>query len=223
MKCNTTFSELALGCLLVVLTSCHPIAPTTPAPAAAPLAAAPCGGVHRWDVKTASDAGIQNQLNPNQTVDTTVHDLIARDEAKPWRVNMPRQVTFDATPPKQAVEKTVWKITEVLLVSFKLERDQDIHLEVMDPDPKYSSAVMTIEFPDTDCRGAFASPFKPQMAKARQDVITSCGNPPTGGAKLKGSATITGIGFFDREHRLGAETIELHPALSFMSGSCKRK
>ena len=49
-----------------------------------------------------------------------------------------------------------------------------------------------------------------------------CPHPKTAFQNLKGSATITGVGFFDRPYGDGhaLHGIELHPALSFKSTNC---
>jgi hypothetical protein len=203
----------ACGVCLVILACKTPPPPPPPPP---PAPGANCGGVNRWDVKTASDGAI-NQVNVKQTVDTNVATLTDRMLVKPWKKKLPRQIGFDVAN-GSAVEGTDWKLC-VEVVDFKLEADDDIHLHVIDP--KKPKPVLTVEFPDTNCMGAVASPLKAQMAQARQDLTKAFGNPPKGGYKgVKGTALITGIGFFDQEHIQGAETIEVHPGLSFDVTTC---
>jgi hypothetical protein len=206
--------------LFLVLSGCRkqtsPQSP--PAPGLARGGDAPCGGIQRWDVKTASDAGVKAQVNPNNPVATTIHDLVKRKSPNPWKVDLVRQINFDAIGGNLAVEKTVWQVNEVILVKFVLEGDNDIHLIVQDPDPKFKT-LLNIEFPDTTCKGAIDSPFKAQMLAARNALIAKCGNPPKSYKNLKGTANLTGIGFFDKEHGAAASTNELHPALSF-TGTC---
>lgn len=205
--------------LTIGLIGCRKQVQPPPPPGPPGIAVAqPCGGVQRWDVKTASDKNVNKVVNPAKVVPTTVHDLLLRKKVNPWKVNLPRQIAFDAAT-NPAVEKTAWQINEVPLVKIKFEPDNDIHLIVRDRDPKFAKSLLTIEFPDTACKGAFDSPFKAQMANARKAVITACGNPPKHYKKIKGSATITGIGFFDKEHGAPSST-ELHPAIEFQ-GKCK--
>ena len=66
------------------------------------------------------------------------------------------------------------------------------------------------------------------MTAARKAFVTSCGQPPTSSFKpLSGTATVTGVGFYDRDHGQTARDtlgdgfdIELHPILAF-TGGCK--
>jgi hypothetical protein len=61
------------------------------------------------------------------------------------------------------------------------------------------------------------------MDAARAALVAACGSPNTSSFKnLTGTATLTGVGFFDIIHGqtgFAPNGIELHPVLSF-SGSC---
>ena len=61
------------------------------------------------------------------------------------------------------------------------------------------------------------------MQAARSSLVSACGSAPTSSFKsLSGTATLTGVGFFDVIHGqtgVAPNGIELHPILSF-SGSC---
>ncbi len=125
------------------------------------------------------------------------------------------------TPRQKGVEMTTYRV-RVALVRATVEDDHDIHLVVATP--SNHAQTMIVEFPDTNCTGAAASPKKAQMKAARSAVFNDC--PKIGPGKfteLSGSATITGVGFWDSIHGqsgVAPNGIELHPALSF-SGTCK--
>lgn len=193
-------------------------------------------GSDRWDVKTLSDKLVKNVTK--KPVNATVNALQARARPgwnpPPWAKDKPRQWDFlgpkEKVKPELSVERTVWHLTEARLISGKLEDDLDIHLIVEDPVRPHK--LMTVEFPDVDCKGAAASTFKKKMADARRELIKYCGPFPKAYKKLKGSANIDGVGFFDRPHGQKGDieevkdpdphaktakqlTIELHPALLF--------
>src|SRR5438874_692763 len=75
------------------------------------------------------------------------------------------------------------------------------------------------------CKGAAGSYKRTLIAHARAAMLADCGDIGSSAfTKLKGSASITGVGFFDESHgQTGASPngIELHPALSY-SGTCSR-
>jgi hypothetical protein len=106
---------------------------------------------------------------------------------------------------------------------MRREDDSDIHLVVADP--KLGGS-MIVEFPSATCAAAAEPTAVAAMTQARSDLATACGGevgstPVT----LSGSATVTGVGFFDPIHGqagVAPNGIELHPALSFASANCKR-
>jgi hypothetical protein len=90
---------------------------------------------------------------------------------------------------------------------------------------------MIVEFPDAiHCRGAASSTKRAQMIAARGALTSACGQPPGPSAAfltLHGTATITGVGFFDIRHAtpqrgVAPNNIELHPVLAFRTSSCRR-
>lgn len=87
------------------------------------------------------------------------------------------------------------------LRSFKLEDDSDIHL----------------------VRHQGGDDVAAKMLRARRALIAACGTPVTGSFRsLNGSATITGVAFFDVIHGqtgVAPNGIELHPVLGF-NGAC---
>ena len=64
------------------------------------------------------------------------------------------------------------------------------------------------------------------MRQARADLASACGGEAgSSPVTLTGTATITGVGFFDVIHGqtgVAPNGIELHPALTFASTNCKR-
>jgi hypothetical protein len=83
---------------------------------------------------------------------------------------------------------------------------------------------MIVEFPDVRCEGARDSIKKHALARARQDLIAACGEATSSFQTLHGSASVTGVGFFDLLHGqtgISPNGIELHPVLSFRHASCQ--
>lgn len=163
-------------------------------------AASGCG-IERWSVKTLTDPGA-NAINFT-TKPTTIAALDA--------FKAPYSPTDRVAP----VETTLWSI-KAQMVAYKQEADSDIHLAVTD-----KGKSMIVEFPASYCdTGAV---HKAQVDSARQAFIKACGQPTSYYQNLTGTATITGIGFFDRIHGqrgVAPNGIELHPAISFQ-GACR--
>lgn len=75
-------------------------------------------------------------------------------------------------------------------------------------------------FADADnCSGAVASAKAPEMRAARAALIAAFGQPHSGSfTHLSGTATLTGVGFFDFLHGqtgVAPNGIELHPVMAF--------
>lgn len=159
-------------------------------------------GVERWDVKTLTDpAARQVNFTPKPSTVTQLMSLPA--------------------PPHLGVRNVTERSTvtvRVTLVAFKMEGDGDIHLVV--GDPTSPGMTMIVEFPDLACtRGA---QHRWAMEVARGRLISWSGQPSrTHYKSLTGTATITGVLFFDFKHGqrgLAQNAIELHPALAFRGG-----
>jgi hypothetical protein len=141
--------------------------------------------------------------------------------------NKPDPHTKSSTPRLDGVETTTYRV-KARLIEFKREEDKDIHLVVSVPSAP--AKTMIVEFPDTTCPGAKDSIKKTQMAKARSALVTACGQAPSPSsdfADLKGTATVTGVGFFDVKHStpqrgVAPNNIELHPVLRLSSANCTR-
>jgi hypothetical protein len=127
----------------------------------------------------------------------------------------------------QHVEFRVFRIEKVTLVEAKLEPDKDIHLVVADD----MGRTMIVEFADPGCPDAATSAKATQMTAARNAYLKACEGLPkkSGFTKLKGQATIEGVGFFDivhaeDPHGVAPNEIELHPVLRFQASdaNCRR-
>jgi hypothetical protein len=110
----------------------------------------------------------------------------------------------------------------VLLVSAKLEEDNDIHLVIK---RITTSGTMIVEFPlAPTCTANATTGAKARMKNARNAFGAACGVPGVSTfTKVQGRATIRGIGFFDFLHGqtgVAPNGIELHPVLRFMDASC---
>jgi hypothetical protein len=106
------------------------------------------------------------------------------------------------------------------LVGIMVEGDQDFHLVIAG---MTTGATMIVEFPNRSCTKGAPAVQRAKMERARSAVIQACGfTPTTGFHQLTGTATITGIAFFDFLHRQTGHApngIELHPVLRF-TGQC---
>jgi hypothetical protein len=129
-------------------------------------------------------------------------------------LDAPQIVSSDTPRYPDSPEVRTYKI-KVDLIKAIVEDDRDIHLVVSAPGHQFRT--MITELPDTGCKGAAGSLKKSQLASARLAVLRDCGSISSSEfTKLKGSATITGVGYFDAIHgQLGVSPngIELHPVL----------
>jgi hypothetical protein len=168
-------------------------------------------GVERWPVKTLSDdrASVVD-FKPKRT---TVNAL--------RRLDVPR-VGRD-TPRLDVVETATYRV-RAQIVQAKREKDHDIHLVIAAGSNRRKT--MIVEFPDVGCGGPADSAKKPEMRQARHAFTRACGSAPsTSFKKLRGTATITGVGFVDVKHGqrgIAPNGIEIHPVLRFRSANCKR-
>jgi hypothetical protein len=161
-----------------------------------------CGG-YRWPVKTLSDgaAGAVN-LSPRDTTIGRLSSLPAHDETSG------RLAPFEAR---------TWRLRDVRLVGFEPQRDGDVHLIVADR----SGRTMITELPAAACVSRAPDRLADELDAARGAFALRYGDGTGGGFHpLDATATITGVGFFDRPHDqrgAAANGVELHPLLSFTS------
>jgi hypothetical protein len=185
-----------------------------------PLAAArgaSCPGAFRWPVKTMTDPSSRQSWASARPVATTVHALV-------HRTDRPRRLRA-STPRERGAERTIFRVRARLVAAKATDSragDGDIQLAIADPT---TGETMMVAFPDPNCAPASRSPKRAQMTRARVFFIARCQFPPLGRfATLRGTATITGVGFYAprrRERWSARNGIELHPVLSF-AGGCTR-
>jgi hypothetical protein len=161
-------------------------------------------GTERWDVKTLSDADTVN-INFNQIVPTTIHDLISIPAPKSIKNDMPRQPE----------ERIIYQI-KCKIITFKKEDDKDIHLVLEDPE---TNETMVAEIPNPVCEGIQQTSRVKQFGEIYQWFCENIGEPTKSFKKLKDSPTvvISGPGFFDRVHGQTGVALngrEIHPVLS---------
>lgn len=157
--------------------------------------------VYRGDVKTLGDPAAAN-----------ISDALQPTSVKALRnLPNPHLTKNDSKRPRMApVEQTIYRMN-VKLVSFKLEKDNDIHVIVAGP---VSRKRMIVEFVLPEC----GKRRQAQMANARFSLQSRCGVATRKFQRLQGTALITGVGFYDDLHRqkgAAPNGIELHPVLSF--------
>src|SRR5262245_24979842 len=164
-------------------------------------------GVERWSVKTLADpAGRTLKLTPKAT---TIRAL--RRKQVPGLLGLRRA---------RGVERTTFRV-RAKLVEMKLEADSDIHLVLADP--TRTGATIIAELPSPSCTAGATSKARLKMRNARKAFIAACGSPTGSFKKLSGTATVTGVGFFDQIHGqtgVAPNGIELHPVVGF-SGTCR--
>jgi hypothetical protein len=183
----------------------------TPAHTAPGIPLGLCGS-ERWSVKTLTDAAASTvafATSKSKTVEALRH--------------LKRPLTLKATTPRRAgTERTVYRVT-ALLMSMRREDDSDIHLVLADP--KLGGS-MIAELPSSSCTVGATATERTAMDSARDDLAAACGGLPGATPRtLTGTATLTGVGFFDPIHGqagVAPNGIELHPVLTFTSSNCKR-
>jgi hypothetical protein len=107
------------------------------------------------------------------------------------------------------------------LVEMKLEDDSDIHLVIADP--TRTGASMIAELPSPSCTVGATPKARLKMRRARNAFIAACGSPTGSFRRLSGTATITGVGFFDQIHGqtgVAPNGIELHPVVEISGATC---
>jgi hypothetical protein len=110
------------------------------------------------------------------------------------------------------------------LRSVKLEGDGDIRVVVSDR--RKRSRTMRIEFPPARCFEAAGSVHKTAMRKARRALVRACGAPKRSIVRLRGMASIVGVGFFHhaaRGHGMAPNGFQLTPVLKFRGRGCRRR
>ena len=170
-----------------------------------------CGrrcGVERWEIKTLSDPE-RDRVN-RRPVRTSVREL----------AELPRPRSTPSYSRIYPTEFTTFQV-DAYLGGWRAESDGDMHLFLFDPNDQRVSLIG--EIPDPNCGGACASGLTEEFAKARAVLgdILQQSNPEDQPLLVR----VTGVGFFDRNHRQIAAApnyIELHPVSSLQQLSPRR-
>jgi hypothetical protein len=176
---------------------------------AEPLVPQTCG-VERWPVKTLADP-----------IGRRAHFTLRNSSVIALR-RLAAPTDLPQSDRVRPVELRAYRLV-VDLVEAKVEGDSDIHLVV--GDPRQPGATMIVEFPAApSCTaGASASRVR-QMDRARLRFVRACRQPGASRfTRLRGRATIVGVGFFDFLHGqsgVAPNGIELHPVLSVRLREC---
>lgn len=188
------------------------VAAARPAPKPQPAARAATCGVFRWNVKTLSDYW-KRKVN---------YTPLVRSVGFLRNLNGPELLHSDTPRILDSPEVRTYKL-HVDLHEATIEADRDIHLVVSAPAHPFRTLI--VEFPSTSCKGAAGSYKKARLAASRAAVLNDCGSISSSSfTKLKGSATITGVGYFDTIHGQTGHApngIEIHPVLSY-AGNCSK-
>jgi hypothetical protein len=178
------------------------LAATAGRSAAHPIAASACGHDY-WPLKTFSDP-LRKKVNLTP-MDTTVADIGTPVHPQPTPTS--RDTSF---------ELQLWRVT-AQITEYKKEGDGDIHLILFDHN-SYGIA----EMPAASCVPKTARARK-AIINARKNFETACGKATNTWQQLGATATITGVGFWDKPHTQNPHApnfAELHPvtAIKFISG-----
>jgi hypothetical protein len=162
-----------------------------------------CYGKERWTVKTLSDTA-RTKVLFEQPVKAGVADV--------WSFGRPKGSPALGNKRADPEELTVYKIRGRLVKARFVDDaadsrgkgggDRDYHLVIAAPrDKSAQPKTMIVEFPDPNCVKAADPGPAAMMADARATFETVCGHPPKHSFyDLSGTATIIGVGFFDRPH-----------------------
>jgi hypothetical protein len=169
-------------------------------------------GTERWSVKTLTDTAA-SKVGFVTLKSRTIEKLRHLKPPSPLKASTPR---------RPGTERSVYQVT-ARLMAMRREDDSDIHLVLADP--KLGGS-MIAEFPASSCTVGADAKERKAMDSARDDLAAACGGLPASTPRtLTGTATLTGVGFFDPIHGqagVAPNGIELHPVLSFTSVNCKR-
>ncbi len=178
-----------------------------PAKSTAPQSRQVGCGIERWSVKTLADPmGRRLSFQPRLA---TVRAL-RRKQAPPY-LSLRRI---------HGIEQTTYRV-RASLVEMKLEDDSDIHLVIADP--RSGGQTMIAEFPAATCTARATPKARTKMRQARSAFVAACGAPSHSFKRLSGTATITGVAFFDQIHGqtgVAPNGIELHPVVGFSGATC---
>lgn len=162
-----------------------------------------CPGEYRWAVKTMGD--------------DAANDIRARARRTTIRAltRLARPGHVDTKIRNAPVELTRFTV-EGLVVQWKQEDDQDLHLVLADPD--HPTSTLVAEIPNAQCATVRSSPEADLFERARATVIDALGTPSNSRFKDGGHVRVrvSGVTFFDKiAHGEGhaPNGVELHPVL----------
>jgi parallel beta-helix repeat protein len=183
----------------------NPAAPLPPSPPSAPASRSVSRCSVRGSLETLTDPdGRRVSVKPKPT---TINEL--------RHIRAPR--VGHETPRLHGVETTTYKL-KARLVAMKKDHGG---IRLLVSDASRPSRTLAAVFPSLTCAGD--SPRKRQIRRARTQLVGACGKASSRLRRLRGRATVTGVGFFRRDNASGLSTaIELDPVLSFRSGRCRR-
>ena len=157
-------------------------------------------GVERWSVKTGTDAAAA-QVNTAPR-DTTIAALRV--------LPLPSGLSSGSARFAGTGEMQVWRLSNVTLTEYKLEKDGDYHLVVKDA----AGATLIVEIPAPKC--VAGGPWAAQITAARAAMDAKF----TVSSSFQAAnlpVTVTGAGFFDLLHGqtgVAPNAFELHATLS---------
>jgi len=165
----------------------------------------------RYSVKNLADTSVE--LVSTTPIPTSLSAL--------WLRRPPGGLGF-FTGRLPGAERQVYQVF-VRLVSLQLEADRDIHLVVAEPG--HPRRTMITELPSPRCYSVAVSPYRSAMIHARRALTRACGGVGRRQRRIVGTATVTGVGFWDSRHGqygVARNGIELHPVLDFQGMGCRR-
>jgi hypothetical protein len=163
----------------------------------------------RWDVKTLTDADV-GDVDLTRVIGVNISTLAAIPPPDP----LPDNSRFDP------YETTIYTVTGNV-INARLQPDHDIVLVLQDAN---TGDTMSVNFPDAaQCATGAAPQFLSLMEQARTAFVQAFGMPgPSGSTPLRGSATVTGVGFLDQVQGQDGEApngFELHPVLQLQAST----
>ena len=169
-------------------------------------------GAHRWAVKVMVDQDAAR-------IDTIAHAATVTElRALTVPHSLPRRHGQPILPEDSRVapiEFTTYDVHAVL-VAWKLEKDEDFHLVIANPD--HPTETMIVEVPSPTCPDLCSTHQAVRYAALRQRIIDRLGQPRSRIRRLRPGVRVRviGVGFFDKVRGQAAAApngIELHPVL----------
>lgn len=156
-------------------------------------------GTERWSVKTLTDGVPLNARVANATVGQ-LRGLLAPHPLPATRA---------------ALERQAYTVRAVL-IGWKLEADQDLHIVIADS--VTPEQTMIAEIPSPACTQRTPAHYRARIIAARAEAIRELGEPRASFEtfSVPVPATLTGVAFFDVLHGqsgVAPNGIELHPVL----------